>query len=154
MSKKTIVALFVLIISSFILTASIGYSAEPYLGTDPVISVVDSYFQAVGAKDFQTAYYLRTECWRDCTSLKAFSASWDDNVATKLLDRTAYWNGECKAVVKVRIYTEDNYYGVCQGTAPRYYSGKVYLVYEKCKRAWKIDAIAMDEEINGINFGK
>jgi len=154
MSQKTIVALFVLIISSFILTAPIGYSAEPYLGTDPVISVVDSYFQAVGAKDFHTAYYLRSECWRDCTSLKAFTDSWNDNLTTKLVDRTAYWNGECKAVVKVRIYTEDNHCGWCEKTAPRYYSGKVFLVYEKCKRAWKIDAIAIDEEINGINFGK
>jgi hypothetical protein len=154
MSQKTIAALFVLLISSFILTASIGYSAEPYLGTDPVISVVDSYFQAVGAKDFKTAYYLRTECWRDCTSLKAFSASWDDNVTTKLVDRAACLNSECKAVVKVRIYTEDNHCGWCQGTAPRYYSGKVYLVYEKSRRAWKIDRIAIDEEINGINFGK
>jgi hypothetical protein len=152
MSQKNIVAIFVLIISSFILTASIGYAAEPYLGTDPVISVVDNYFQAVGSKDFQTAYYLRSECWRDCTSLKAFSSSWNKNVNTRLLDRAAYLNGECHAVVKVRIYTEDKHCVMCKKQAKRYYSGKVYLVYEQCRRAWKIETIAIDEEINAINF--
>jgi len=142
-----------LVLVAFILVSSMAFCAEKerYITSDPVISVVDGFFNAVAAKDFKTAYYLKSECWRKWNDMEYFTRCWDNNNAIKLVDRFTYKSSECKAVVKVRVYTED--YDCCGKLNKRYHSGQIYLVYEKCRRAWKIDKCALTEETNGVNFG-
>ena len=143
--KKTII-FFVLVV----IFCNISFSYAAYLEYKK--HVLDTYYNAIGSRNYQTAYYLRSPEWRSNHSYEWFCDNWCNNAIIKLLSVKEVSDSDY--VVKIRLYSEDSppgtsierYDGVLHKA---YYSGKAYLSLQEENgrgEGYYIDDIQVTEE--------
>jgi len=100
-------------------------------------------YKAIGDKDFEKAYNMRSSEWKSENSYESYYENWKNNVAISLEEEEVIEKKDDSVKAKIRLYSEDQLPSSAK-TEKVYYSGTVVLVKEDGQ--WKIDEVKVEKE--------